>query len=389
MKIATVTWLTYNNYGTQLQAYALQKFLTINGHENEILDDNDILQEQWRAKGNSSHHVTSSKEACILRLVKKPFRYIKWQIWKQRVKPYTESQRKINDFKRECLVVNTKVNARNLACLNNRYDLFICGSDQIWSPLDLNLNGYYYLNFVSKKKIAYAPSLGMKEIPEKKTKLIQNWLKSFDSISVREKQNVEQISAIYGNKVFFVSDPTLLLNTEQWTSFCKDGMKIRKKYILCYFLEDKNWYFEYAMQTAKKYDLSLVLIPNRAEHTRRRICIRKSVSPIDFVSLFMNASIVITDSYHGSIFSVLFQKDFYYLKRFNEEITESQNVRIASLFETLGLYDRIIEEGKTTSGAHNIIDYESVGKKLEAFRAQSSAYLLKNLNTNKKESVCL
>lgn len=382
MKTATITWVSYNNYGTQLQAYALQQFLRGYSYENEILDDSDVLQEQWKSRKNISHQKTClKKERVIIRLLKKPFRYIRHQMWKQRVRPYTESQKKIDNFKRENLVIDTDVNAHYLDDLNNRYDLFICGSDQIWSPLDINLNGYYYLNFVSKKRIAYAPSLGMNKIPEGKTALIQNWLKSFDAISVRELQNVDQLSKLSGKEVSFVSDPTLLLNREQWSDFCKEGMQIKKKYILCYFLEDKNWYFEYAMQIAKKYGLSLKLIPNRVEHTKRKICIRKGVSPRDFVSLFKSAALVITDSYHGSIFSVIFRKDFYCLKRFDEHITENQNVRIASLFETLGLNDRVIEEGNAVS-ANNRIDYESVEKKLEVFRTHSSAYLLRNLTAN-------
>ena len=387
MKTATVTWITYHNYGTELQAYALQKYLQSLGYENRILDDRLILAEQYRknrvqqtADLSTTGRKTGRKRRDPLSaFLIRAFHYVRNRIEARKTAPYVMSQEQIAHFKQEQLTIDHRLDPRRLDLTAQEYDVFFCGSDQIWSPLDVNFNGYYYLDFPAKKKIAYAPSFGMDTIPAEKADIIRGWLSDFSAISVREKQNADQLVQITGREVSWVCDPTLLHDGRFWSAFCAKSEKKRHPYLLCYFLEDKDWYYRYARQTAKRLHLQPILIPCRKSQTNRRLCLREGVGPTEFVSLFEHASYVLTDSYHGSIFSLLFSKQFLYLKRFEDDAPNNQNSRVFSLFQMLDLEKIIVLPDARLSADSMCIDYEAVQERLERFRQSSQVYLQRSL----------
>jgi len=382
MKTATVTWITYNNYGTLLQAYALQKAVQMLGHENVILSDKEILKEFRASRPKNvlpkrQEPVPEPQTARLKRILKDPGRL--WRMVLARKDPeryeypYEASEKACDEFREEQLLVRHDVRGDALAALNEEYDAFLCGSDQIWSPRELNFNPYYYLDFAQKKKIAYGPSLGTDKIPEDKAETIKSLLQDFEGLSVREDISAEQLTELTGRDVRWVADPTLLHDKTFWTEFASGVKQKKKKYLLCYFLENKAWYFDYARKVSQKMGLKLLLIPNRWDYLQHSFVADFAVGPKEFVALFRDASYVLTDSYHGSIFSLIFEKQFQYLQRFAENDVNSQNVRIQSLFGLLELEDRII--AGTARPDPTETKYPDILQKLRIFREESRGFL--------------
>lgn len=386
MKTATVTWVTYNNYGTLLQAYALQQAIRQLGHENVILSDNEILKEfrESRPKAapvKQAAALPEDRAARLRRLAADPGRLLRRLLARRDPEryefPYEGSQKACSAFRETTLQIRQDVKGDSLAALAGEYDAFVCGSDQIWSVFDYNFNPYYFLEFARGRKIAYAPCLGTDKIPEEKAVRIKALLEDFTAISVREDVSARQLSALTGREVRWVADPTLLHDSAFWSEFASGVQKQKKKYLLCYFLENRAWYFEHARRLAKKLGLRLLLIPSRWDHLQHSFVADFAVGPREFVALFRDAEYVLTDSYHGSIFSMIFEKDFQYLQRFAENDPNSQNIRIQSLFGRLGLNDRMIQMGKERNVSD--MDYPAVNRKLNLFRDGSKEFLTDSL----------
>lgn len=390
MKTATVTWTTYNNYGTILQAYALQQELLKLGHENEILSDKEIIAEQEsrnkksRKKKETAGQLTQEagsmfrravqvlsspgrmKRALLARLDRESF-----------VRPYYASQQAFERFKKQHLMIRS-FSIEMMDELESRYDALIAGSDQIWSVHEDTYNPFFFLDFSANKKVSYAPSLGSGTIPEALKPELQRLLSDYSAISVREELSAKQLSEIIGQDVVWAADPTLLLRREEWESFVRDTIvPVKGPYLLCYFLENQPWYFEQAKILARKLRLRPVLIPNRWDYLSNGYVIDGAVGPKEFVALFRDAECVLTDSYHGSIFSLLFEKKFQYLQRFREDDPGSQNIRIHSLFGYLSCTDRILEKPDRDKEIAPL-DPE-ISRKISAMRRKSLDYLARSL----------
>ena len=391
MKTATVTWITYNNYGTLLQAYALQKAIEQLGHENVILSDNEILKE-FRASRVNVPKVkrvvpVESPAGRLERLAADPGRILRSLLCRcdpeRYGSPYEDSQKACGEFRKEALKIRCDVAGATLPGLNEDYDAFVCGSDQVWSVFDNNFNPYYYLDFAQKRKIAYAPSLGTDQITPEKAETLRQLLADFSAVSVRESGSAKQLSEITGRQVQWVADPTLLHDREFWSEFASELPQRKKKYLLCYFLEHRAWYISYARKLARKLGLKLLLIPSRWDHLQHSFVADFPVGPREFAALFRDASYVLTDSYHGSIFSLIFEKDFQYLQRFAKDDPNSQNIRVESLFGYLDLQDRVAAQEKEVSELR--MDYEKLRNRLDVLRSQSRAFLSDALQSAEDE----
>ncbi len=395
MKTATVTWITYNNYGTLLQAYALQKKIQQLGYENVILSDKIILEEykanRTKAKKSSSTApVDGWKEKQFSRLIglaahpPRLYRSVLARMAPARFEyPYEQSQKLCELFKASQLRILYDVDTPGLSKLNEKFDAFIAGSDQIWSVFDSIFNPYYYLSFVTKSKIAYAPSLGTDRIPEHTVQTLKELLSDFSAVSVREKVSALQLSELSGREVEWVADPTLLHDQRFWSDFASDTHLKKNKYMLCYFLENKKWYFDYARKLAKKLHLRMVLLPNRWDFLNHESVMTEGVGPKEFVSLIQHAKYVLTDSYHASIFALIFEKNFQYLLRFSKNDPNSQNIRVQSLFERLALHDRVVPEERSVLPEIHM-EYDPIKKKIAEFRTESLRYLEDNLHLCEK-----
>lgn len=364
MNTATVTWTYYQNYGTILQAYALQQVIIKLGHDNKILDDRTIIRKKYRFA------FVPDQIKNICRIVFYPNNvYIK----KSRIR-----DREYKKFKTQHLYMD--FNTDPVKDLDKRYDIFICGSDQIWSPTEKIFDGFYFLEFTQKKKVAYAPSLGKAFLPDWYKTKVKRLLKDFDAISVRESKGAELLSEVIGYKPEVVVDPTLLLNVSDWDKIaCGEGAR-KCKYILAYLLTPNDTYIQVIMDFAKKQNLEVCILGTSEEYLNLDMenifC-----GPSKFLQLIKNAEFVFTDSFHGTIFSILFHKEFYTFKRFADQSSFNQNSRIDNLFAQLDICGRLVcARNLDVVGGSSSLDYRKIDARLDVLRAVSIAYLEKALD---------
>ena len=324
-KVGIMTWFNGCNYGTILQAKALQHVICKLGNEADIIN---------YKKRNYKNREIKKISSLFCRLKNK--------IFYDRI----NNTSKFNDFRDKYLKLTESCNTFvELNDLNSKYDVFVCGSDQIWSPFSFDEK--YFLNFTTKdKKVAYAPSFGVSKISNLYVyNKIKNLLSDFKYISVREKQGQKIIKELTNQDAQLVLDPTLLLDYEDWKIYENKEIlnKINDKYVLCYFLGKSNSYYKKIVNFAKKNNYQIINIPifKRQKFNKFNI---SNVGPSEFLSLFKNAEYIFTDSLHGTLFSLNFRKRFFIFKRFNDKADYSENSRIYNIIELFNLHDRVIDE---------------------------------------------
>lgn len=262
---------------------------------------------------------------------------------------------------------------------NNDYDEFLCGSDQLWLPNNLGSH-FYTLEFVDneKKKIAYATSFGVKSIPWYQKNRTKKYLNRFDFLSNREISGSKIVKELTGKESKVVCDPTLLLTAKEWEKIISHKKVEKEKYIFCYFLGTNKEHREAANKLKEITGFNIVTIPfldNFVESDKafgdKRLY---DIDTIDFVNYIRNAEYVLTDSFHGSIFSILNNKQFITFDRFNDKSKDSRNTRIDSLFSILNIKNRRFNGD--INKIFEKIDYDDVEKKLSKLREDSIDYLL-------------
>lgn len=265
---------------------------------------------------------------------------------------------------------------------SNAYDAFLCGSDQLWLPQNLGSH-FYTLEFVSddKPKIAYATSFGVSSIPWFQKRRTKNYLNRFAALSTRELKGQKIIEELTGKKVEVVCDPTLLFDAEGWNRIIPDRKLIDIPYVFCYFLGKNEEHRHIAKKFAKDKALKIVSSPfldNFVETDRTFGDIQMyDMDAADFVNLIRHAEYVLTDSFHGTVFSILHHKNFITFNRFGNE-SGSRNSRIDSLCEILMLNGRRYA-GDANAQADEIIDYDTTDRLLADMRDMSYEYLKNSL----------
>lgn len=263
------------------------------------------------------------------------------------------------------------------------YDSIVVGSDQLWTPGGLATN-FYNLMFVPDEvnKISYATSFGVNSIPWYQKKRTKNYLNRINYLSVREVKGANIVNEIAGCSAKVVVDPTMLLTCEQWENHIPEKCLLEKPYIFCYFLGENVEHRNIANELKQKTGLPIACTPFLDSFVE---CDMKfgdfqlfDIAPDDFVNLIRGAEYVLTDSFHGSVFSILHHKKFIVLNRF-EEGKQSRNSRIDSLCSILGLEDRRYR-GNITEQISSDINYTDVDRKLMSLRNESLGFLNKALN---------
>jgi hypothetical protein len=265
---------------------------------------------------------------------------------------------------------------REAGALARRYEMVVCGSDQIWLPSHVIMD-YYTLNFVPDGvgRIAYAPSFGVENLPRWMLPDYRAFLSRMDMVTAREDQGVELIRHITGKACPLVIDPTLLLDEVQWGGLLPKGnLYPDRPYVFMYFLGANERHRAAAKKYASRNHYALVTIPNvsvvnPADGAYADIQ-RYDVSPLQFLQLIRGAACVFTDSFHGCVFSILFGREFFAFERFMNGDASSTNSRIYSLLRTTGLENRLIRSGENPpAGAP--IPYASVHANLSKAREAS------------------
>ncbi len=333
--ILTLYYKTYN-YGAQLQSYALQKVVEKLGYESEQISF------RW------------SK-------VETEYNYQNFSI---DVKAFREFSASIPHSRR----IYTPIDIEESVV---EYDAFICGSDQIWGVND-SMPSFVLplitLDFVphNKNKIAYAASLGGARISKYKEEALSRAIKHLDAISVREVDAIPYISEIASKKVQVVLDPVFLLSKEEWDSIAISPFQ--EDYILIYCIGQSDKVKEISESIAAKYGYRIITLTYNNG---------MKFGPREFIGLIEKAKFVITDSFHATVFSVIFHKQFFTLGVDNFKSDYSKNIRILNLLKELNLSDRFADKSFNT-GLENVekeIDYIAVEKRLSALRQISLKYL--------------
>lgn len=320
MKIAIVTIIDMINYGNRLQNYAMQEVLKEMGYEVETL----IVLSAKRYIMNSFKHILYKLNPQMM----------------YKLRPYMKREKPFGDFSKkwihERVVYTLKGNAPEK--LAKEYDCFVLGSDQVWNPEFMNLDvpngGVYnrFLQFAEKhQRIAVSPSFGVSTISAKWESIYREKLAEFQGLSSREKAGGEIIENLTGRRAEVLLDPTMMVSVEHWNKFAsKPSVDTEKPYLLKYILgHQSNTYKEKICNIAEKN--GLIIYELMSEDMEELL----TATPDQFIYLIKHAKVVCTDSFHATVFSILFDKPFLLHKR--DDVLASMSSRLETLLESLGL----------------------------------------------------
>ena len=360
-KIGILTFHRAINYGACLQAYALKKALSDLGADADVIDYRCDFLEKF-------YHKPIRKGESVKTTVKN---ILTWYVQKERNRQFEGFFNKYL-YNGEKEVISTK---QELKGLNGKYDIFITGSDQVWNPGCNTGDLSYLLDFVddNNKKYSYSASFGYFTDENIKDKAYKSLISDYECISVREKKGEKIAAELTDNaqplKIRRDIDPTFLLNSSQWHEIMPKNNK--GKYVFVYSLTMPPKLISYAEDFARKNNLELICftLNNLFTKTTKNKVI--TGTPEEFLSCIENAEYVITNSFHGTAFSIIFNKRFCVIKNRNPQ---HDNSRLFDLLESLDISDCIIkDDAKELSFPQ--IDYSQVNDKLDNLRKDSVNYL--------------
>lgn len=384
MNIAIITWYDNLNFGTALQAYALQNYLKQSFNANVKLiaykpNKDNILQ----SKEKKMEHIVFKTCQKIKNFIYDDSKLFAEKLNTQLKKENDLKKENFRDFLSNISFTDEVKSADDFAKLNAQFDIFICGSDQIWNPQILDKN--YYLAFAKNKiKIAYAASFGISYIPDYAKSYIKSYLDDFRAIGLRESTCKNELSAITGRSdINVVCDPTLLYDKEFWHTMGNNKLNSGEKYFTTYFLGDSQVIRSSAQKVQNTLGIKNIIIP--ATNFMADIAPSENIAfgPADFISLIENSEFVLTDSFHAVCFSIIFQKNFCVLKKHSQNNPFRQNSRIESLLDLLGLRERLVDNiDEMNKIIHKPIDYTAVHQRLSQFITSSKQFLENNIRDN-------
>ena len=345
--IGIVTIISHN-LGNRLQNYALQEYLLSKDYEVKTIP-------------MSSENLISLTKKRLKILIKlalssfiKKYQSVSWQCFYKKIiwEKYS-----------------VKDNSEELV---KKYDYFIAGSDQIWNPIfkfDMNR---MFLTFARKEqRIAYAASIGISELPKKWEDFYAKNIKEFTALSVREDDAAKIINKLTNRSAKVVLDPTMLLTREKWREVTKSSrINIKYKYVVKYFLGVRNdKYDKYIEDRAKEINAKVLDITKYNNENN------DVIGPSEFVYLIANSSGVFTDSFHGTVFSLLFEKPFIVFDRPPEKETGNMSSRLNTLLSKFDIEEQRIVDDSQLGNIHPEVDYKKIGKILEKERKIAEDYL--------------
>lgn len=348
-KIGIITVNDNDNYGNRLQNYAVQFILEKNNMKSITLKNNSTL---------------NSRNNFILRIIK--------FVLKKKKISQIDRYKKFIKFNKN--IIFSKRYITPFSRLDNEYDYFITGSDQVWNPTWGRLSDIELLEFtIPKKRISFSASFGISSLPEQYNEKLKNALKDYKAISVREDAGKKIIEDVVGRKdVEVLVDPTMLLTAEEWDKVAKKPEQLKNnKYILNYFLGELSEKRKAEIdKIAKENDCEVINILDKNSSFY-------STGPSEFLYLEKHAFLVCTDSFHSSVFAILYNRPFIVFGR--EDNTVSMNSRIETLINKFNLKNREYN-GKEITKENLNHDYTEAYKILEEERKKSIKFLRQALD---------
>lgn len=382
-KVGLVTCYFHPNYGSMLQAFATQK----------ILDDWQIPCENIRIDGLKKE-IDSAKTKFYLKQITNPqiLSGTIWRIGKKKLQKMLHRKtfgrdmavraKKFKEFETSHFHLSPRYESKSeLTKACESYSTVLVGSDQLWLPSNI-VADYYTLNWVpdSVNKVSYATSFGTSFLPENLQPSAKAFLQRFQHLSVREQSGVKMIRDYAGLDATLVCDPTLLFTAEDWMCIQKPEPIVSGDYILCYFLGNNTQDRAFAKRLREKTGCRIVALLHLDEYIPAD-CSYADETPFDIgpgelLNLIRNAKYIVTDSFHGSVFSILNRKTFFTSRRIKKEGLLCTNNRLDSLFDTLGVTGRLIQGTEDIDEClSRPLDYDAIHEKLAALRAESKTFL--------------
>lgn len=356
-KIGIITIHTDFNYGAVLQAYATEKFLELNNYSAEIInyENSHIKKQSQLAYKQGDKYI-----GYIITFIRNTI-FGRYFYYKKAIKNLNlwvkKSEKKYNNI--------TDLNKSN-------YDILVAGSDQIWNPeISHGFDPAFFLQFgTPKKRISISSSIGSYVLNETDKNFIKKALTTFTHISVREKFAKKQLESLTNKNIKILMDPTFLLTKQLWwdnLAVYSKYANCKSNYILTYFVSgNKSKYRPAIAQYSKKMNLPIWTIQYSNYHWKESDKKILGASIADFIALFANASLIITDSFHGVAFSLNMEKDFVAL-------TNTENpVRVSDLLEMLNLKNRINMQTNNFLS----VDYSIVTPQIEVLRKEAVTWII-------------
>lgn len=340
MKSAIITLTKMYNYGNSLQNYAVQEVLKAFGLNSEtIIYEFRTPMELIKSRIKKLLKYKDGRKKALFDKFEKDY------IIQSRFRDIKEYHKKVEDY----------------------FDYYFVGSDQVWNATWYDrysfMKDVFLLSFTNNsKKIAYAASFGVQDLPDKWKPWFREYLGKFKAISVREDAGKNIVEDLTGKTAEVIIDPTMMLDVEVWRKIENDPNVVEGKYVLTYFLSPPN---ADALRLSDKLGRQYKVI------NINDVIIASSVGPTEFLWLFDHADLILTDSFHGSVFSILFDKPFQVFDRQSKDV--SMMSRITTLLSKFGL-----ERKYAGSGIENDLwehDYEEAYIVLRQERMKAKQFI--------------
>lgn len=395
MKIGIVTFVKCDNYGAELQAYALQKKLNVLGYEAEVVD---LEKEQGVIESSLSSYTNAIKNrykqygiikgtAKVLELIKD--KYNARRAYSANADKVARRHKIFEDFFNTYIKHSSKYytleEMRNAQSLP--YDVMIAGSDQIWNFMQTRYLDVFFLMMANRwhaRKISYAASFSVSKLPDSKKSLYKKYLENMDAISVRETTGIDIVNNCSYCKATVVLDPTLLIKREEWVEYIgrEDYLPKDRKYVVIYTLSGSHYIYTLAKKIARKLGVEVINIKLGFSKVEGDDGITHigDAGPREFISIFNQAVYVITDSFHGTAFSINFNIPFTTLLNPVSNI----NSRALSILKLTGTESRLIYDDGSNKAPDTLnLDFAPINKVIERERKSSLEFLISSLTERK------
>lgn len=368
MKIGIITFHNSYNCGSMLESYAMQIAVHKLGCEAEIVN--------FSSEGQKELYATRFKNDSIKNIIKNILTL-------PAISKIERNNQKYEEFKKRNFSL-TKEYLNGYEISENGYEAVIAGSDQIWNITIKDYDDAYFLPWVKEaKKIAYAPSFGAKKISEytDSEEKYCNYLKGFDCLSIRENNGQKWIKEMTGIDVPVLLDPTLLLEAKDYDKIEDNSLQEKNKYIFFYSPSFDREICKFVKKIADKYNLKVVTWSTKSYYFKLiksfGFVLPKYESPAVYLNLIKNAELVLTTSYHGTIFSTLYRKKFITIK--NGEMYGNDD-RVITLLKQLNMEKRLIPyEFDDNFNYLGEVDYTDYEKNIDSLKKKSMDYLRASL----------
>lgn len=355
MKVGIITIWDDENYGNRLQNYAVQETI------KKLVGDNNVATIKY------IHDGTLRIRPYVKRVLRRVKAFTTYRCYaKGRFKiALMKRGKKLRQFSERHLNLDDGVivNQHIPAGLNDKYNFFVVGSDQVWNPTFGHATPVFFLTFADKsKRIAYAPSFGLSILPDGTEKHIADMLSGIPHLSCREDDGSVLIKRLTGRDAATLIDPTLMLTVDEWLNVTNSSKMTGRNYAVAYILgRQPDQVYSFIKDAAAQKGLEVIFLNDM---NNLDIC---SIGVEDFLGYFYNAKVIFTDSFHGTVFSIMFRKPFVVFGR------EPMNSRIETLLGKFGLTRRKYSEIECKDLCE--IDYTHADCVLERERRAAAAYL--------------